>query len=242
MSEAVDARKTSSDIAEWQATRERRSVREEHRLLTRQRIIDSALEVFEQKGYAASTIEDVVVRAGVARGTFYLHFKNKLGIVQAAIAEELPAVMALYQDLDHLVTSGRGRTRANMRAWMTRAIDWFESNRTIATVWQELPSSEPDFEMGPSFMVANQMERYLSQWPESERGPARLRIILLVQQLARAFLLSNVRHVLGVDNGILIEVLSDLWLEALKPPQSRADADAVVAPRELGNARARLAQ
>ena len=140
----------------------------QHRLLTRRRIVDSALEVFASKGYAATTIEDVVARAGVARGTFYLHFKNKLAIVQAVTAEGFQPVAALYEDLDVLVTSG-DRNRDNMREWMIRAIEWFETHRTMATVWQELPSTEPEFEL-PSFLIAGRMRRYLAQWPESEQG------------------------------------------------------------------------
>jgi AcrR family transcriptional regulator len=235
MSDPASGRELVGAPTEWRTGQvgsdlpeERRSVREEHRLLTRRRIIDSALEVFASKGYAATTIEDVVARAGVARGTFYLHFKNKLAIVQAITADEFQPVAALYEDLDRLVTSGN-RNRENMREWMTRAIDWFETHRTMATVWQELPSSEPEFEL-PSFLIAGQMRRYLAQWPESEQGAARLRIILLVQQLGRAFLLSSVRHALGVDNEFLIDVLTDLWLDALKPPQGQGRGKRALPP------------
>jgi AcrR family transcriptional regulator len=235
MSDPLSGRQLVGAHTEWPADQagselpeERRSVREEHRLLTRRRIIDSALEVFASKGYAATTIEDVVARAGVARGTFYLHFKNKLAIVQAVTAEGFEPVAALYEDLDRLVTSG-DRNRDNMREWMTRAIEWFETHRTIATVWQELPSTEPEFEL-PSFLIAGQMRRYLAQWPESDQGAARLRIILLVQQLGRAFLLSNIRHALGVDDEFLIDVLTDLWLDALKPPPGQGRSKRAASP------------
>ena len=43
----------------------------------RQAILDAALEEFAAKGFAAARLDDVAVRAGVAKGTIYLHFRDK---------------------------------------------------------------------------------------------------------------------------------------------------------------------
>jgi AcrR family transcriptional regulator len=43
----------------------------------RQSLLESAKAVFSEKGYHLAKIEDIVERAGVARGTFYLYFENK---------------------------------------------------------------------------------------------------------------------------------------------------------------------
>lgn len=40
-------------------------------------IINSAIRVFREKGYAAASIQDIVTDSGVGRATFYLFFKNK---------------------------------------------------------------------------------------------------------------------------------------------------------------------
>jgi AcrR family transcriptional regulator len=53
------------------------SLREVHKEMTRQRLIDAAVEVFEEKGYTSSTVEDITTRANVSRTTFYLHFATK---------------------------------------------------------------------------------------------------------------------------------------------------------------------
>ena len=47
------------------------------RLETRARVFDAALAEFHRVGVEATRIEDVVRTAGVARGTFYLHFASK---------------------------------------------------------------------------------------------------------------------------------------------------------------------
>ena len=44
---------------------------------SKQRLLTAAIEVFFEKGYTAARVSDVVARADVAQGTFYLHFKSK---------------------------------------------------------------------------------------------------------------------------------------------------------------------
>lgn len=43
----------------------------------RELLINSAVDVFSEKGYWNTKISDIVSKAGVAQGTFYLYFKNK---------------------------------------------------------------------------------------------------------------------------------------------------------------------
>ena len=52
----------------------------------REAILDAALEEFAAKGYAGARMEDIARRAGVAKGTLYLHFGDKEGLFRA-IAE-----------------------------------------------------------------------------------------------------------------------------------------------------------
>lgn len=44
---------------------------------TRERLVLAAAEVFAASGYHASRVSDIVTRAGVAQGTFYLYFPSK---------------------------------------------------------------------------------------------------------------------------------------------------------------------
>lgn len=51
----------------------------------RQKLLDAALSVIRIKGYAATSIDDLCAQAGVAKGSFFHHFKNKeaLGVAAA---------------------------------------------------------------------------------------------------------------------------------------------------------------
>lgn len=49
----------------------------------RQALLDAAYELFLSQGTSKTTINDIVRKAGVAKGTFYLYFKDKENILQA---------------------------------------------------------------------------------------------------------------------------------------------------------------
>jgi AcrR family transcriptional regulator len=55
----------------------------------RQAIIDAALDEFVTRGFAATRLDDVAKRAGVAKGTIYLHFKDKEALFQELIRTAL---------------------------------------------------------------------------------------------------------------------------------------------------------
>jgi AcrR family transcriptional regulator len=51
----------------------------------RQAIIDAALDEFIARGFTATRLDDVAKRAGVAKGTIYLHFKDKESMFEELI-------------------------------------------------------------------------------------------------------------------------------------------------------------
>jgi AcrR family transcriptional regulator len=53
---------------------------EKQRKLRRQQVLDAARTVFSQHGYHATSIDDLIEAAGIARGTFYLYFESKRAI------------------------------------------------------------------------------------------------------------------------------------------------------------------
>ena len=52
------------------------------------KILQAAIEVISEKGLDKTSISDIVKRAGVAQGTFYLYYRSKNALVPA-IAENL---------------------------------------------------------------------------------------------------------------------------------------------------------
>ncbi len=50
---------------------------------TRQKILEAALELFRERGFAEATMREIAARAGVATGLAYYYFKSKDAIVLA---------------------------------------------------------------------------------------------------------------------------------------------------------------
>ena len=49
-------------------------------------ILDQAQRLFVERGFAATTVEDILNRAGIAKGTLYHHFSGKEDIMRQLIA------------------------------------------------------------------------------------------------------------------------------------------------------------
>lgn len=59
-------------------------------------LLAAALDCFVEKGFAATRMDDIARRAGVAKGTFYLYFPSKQAVFEALVRESLlPRVAAL---------------------------------------------------------------------------------------------------------------------------------------------------
>jgi AcrR family transcriptional regulator len=73
-------------------------LRERQAEATRQQLVDVARHLFTERGYAGTSIEDIIERAGVARGALYHHFPGKdalfAAVYQAVQAEVASAVVA----------------------------------------------------------------------------------------------------------------------------------------------------
>ena len=54
----------------------------------------AALGLFVEKGFAATRLEEVAIRAGVSKGTLYLYFDSKEALFKAVIQEGIVPVVA----------------------------------------------------------------------------------------------------------------------------------------------------
>lgn len=59
-----------------------------------QELLDAALELFVEKGFAATRAEEVAARAGVSKGTLYLYYPSKEDLLKAVISQRLSAEIA----------------------------------------------------------------------------------------------------------------------------------------------------
>ena len=76
-----------------------RNGRAERAAARRTAILAAALDEFSARGFAATRLDDVAKRAGVAKGTIYLHFKDKEALFQELVRTMLSPVVARLEQL-----------------------------------------------------------------------------------------------------------------------------------------------
>lgn len=84
-------------------------------------LVNAALDLFVERGFAATRAEDVAARAGVSKGTLYLYFDNKEALFQAVVRDTLVAPIAQWAE--RIETSDEptlNLLRALMYAWWER--------------------------------------------------------------------------------------------------------------------------
>ncbi|MEZ2346432.1 TetR/AcrR family transcriptional regulator [Terriglobus sp. RCC_193] len=64
-----------------------------------QEIVDAAADVFAEKGFAASKLEDIGKRAGISKGTLYLYYPTKEALFEAVVKSYASSTLSDMQDL-----------------------------------------------------------------------------------------------------------------------------------------------
>jgi AcrR family transcriptional regulator len=67
-------------------------LRERKKVRTRVAIEDAALELFEDQGYEATTVDEIAARADVSTTTFFRYFPSKGEVLLSDHGQELPAL------------------------------------------------------------------------------------------------------------------------------------------------------
>jgi AcrR family transcriptional regulator len=80
-------------------------------------ILDAALKVFAQKGFAAARMDDIAQAAGVTKGTIYLYFENKEAVFKSLVREAVGTTIA---NVAADVQTYEGSARLLLRMALTR--------------------------------------------------------------------------------------------------------------------------
>jgi TetR/AcrR family transcriptional regulator len=61
-------------------------------------LVKAALELFVEKGFAATRVEEVAARAGVSKGTLFLYFQSKEDLFKAVIRENIANLFPAWNE------------------------------------------------------------------------------------------------------------------------------------------------
>lgn len=105
---------------------------------TRAHLFEVATEILGERGFGATTVDEIAERAGVAKGTVYYHFGSKVEFVEALIAEGLTP---LAEEMRRAV-AGTATAREALAALVLTELEFIRDNRQFAKLivtelWRE---------------------------------------------------------------------------------------------------------
>jgi len=111
----------------------------------RQKLLDAALALIRERGYASTTLDDLCARAHVAKGSFFHHFKDKEAIAVAAAdywSERTSAFFAAAPYHSHKVPLDRVLGYIDFRKSILKG-ELAEFTCLVGTMVQEIYASNP---------------------------------------------------------------------------------------------------
>jgi TetR/AcrR family transcriptional regulator, transcriptional repressor for nem operon len=87
-------------ILQWSKLQHMR-YKEDHKQLSRERIVDAAATLFKEDGINAVGIAAIMKSAQLTNGAFYAHFESKQALIEVVIASELDSQLHTFQGAPH---------------------------------------------------------------------------------------------------------------------------------------------
>lgn len=119
-------------------------------------LLDAALALFVEKGFAATRVEEVAARAGVSKGTLFLYFPSKEELFKAVVHENAGRHVAdAFREMAGFTGSSAELLREFVRRWWTQyggtpAAGLTKLMVSEATNFPELAQYYQDEVVGPS--------------------------------------------------------------------------------------------
>src|ERR1700704_1667649 len=84
-------------------------------------LLDAALDLFVEKGFAATRAEEVAARAGVSKGTLFLYFPTKEELFKAVVRENISGrFQGWNQEFQTFEGTAADMVRYCMKVWWER--------------------------------------------------------------------------------------------------------------------------
>lgn len=190
------------------------SVRERNKLHTRVHLRDVASTLFIERGFASTSIEDIVTAAGASRATFYAHFPSK----EALLGEIIDLMWAETEEHYIAFAKLEDWSKASLLEWLRDfGVDWrrtADRNRAASeAALAMMLRGAPEWRRRLVLAVLSPADR----WSQFTRPEATLRASMLVRvveaELSEYFLESR-----SLDWEVFIGYLADGIRDLLRAP------------------------
>jgi AcrR family transcriptional regulator len=99
---------------------------------TVRKLLEAGLAEFDERGFAAVRVDDVVRRAKTSHGTFYLYFANKDDLFKTLLRDALHDMEIITGDFPVVTSTEAGR--AALRHWVGKFFETYAAHATVIRI------------------------------------------------------------------------------------------------------------
>ncbi len=99
---------------------------------TVRRLLEAGLAEFDERGFQAVRVDDVVRRAKTSHGTFYLYFANKEDLFKTLLRDALHDMAIITGEFPVVTRNEAGRTA--LRDWIRRFCDTYAAHAAVIRI------------------------------------------------------------------------------------------------------------
>ncbi len=112
------------------------------------RVLDALLtsghDVFVDRGYHSTRVEDLVAAAGVSHGAFYRYFRNKDELARTLTARAVRSIRGVVLEMPDISMLDGPTGKGVMRRWLTRYHAAHVGEARMLRVWVDAALQQPD--------------------------------------------------------------------------------------------------
>jgi AcrR family transcriptional regulator len=186
-------------------------------------LLAGAAEAFAEAGYKDVTIDDIAVRAGTSRGTFYLYFtKGKIlaELIERAFAQSIggSSRSALLPD----ISTAAPYDVESLYRWIESYVYTWEKNRDLVRAWMEGDVTDPEVQAitqrrisrAVDLLTGVLLERQRQGGGDADEATVRARAVLMDLQL-QYFCFYVVVRQMDISRQAGIRALATQWYSAI---------------------------
>src|SRR5580692_12020258 len=196
-----------------QASGEVVSLRDQHKELTKKRLVSAALELFAEHGYRATSVGDIAKAAGTTPTTFYRYFSSKSDIARLLQDHINVDVKSTFERLDDV----KRPTKQAIRGWVDQYDQMWQRNHVLCDAFWEATSTDPQLaaELVPITYRLTESIKLVQSLAEGEtKSKFQTRLVLMYLLMDRLLYLVNIQQ--RNANGLrMLDEFSEILRSAL---------------------------
>jgi AcrR family transcriptional regulator len=191
------------------------SLRSQLKRLTKERLISSAIELFTQNGFLATSVGDIAKAAGTTPTTFYRYFSSKSDVARLLQDHINVDVKKNFERLDEI----RRPTKQAVRGWIDQYDHMWRRTHVLCDAYWEATSTDADLaaELVPITYTLTESMKMVSSISDAEtKSRFQSRLVLMYLLMDRLLYLVNIQNRNPMSLKML-EEFSEIFRTALFP-------------------------